>query len=558
MPWYRAGTVTVTNGSAVVTGANTDFVANTQQGEAFLGPDGRVYEIATVVSATQIILGSTYQGAPAGGQGFAISPTSSFARDLALGAAQLLNRYAGVADGIGAGLFPDGAVATPAFRFAADQDTGIFRFGENQLGLVAGGVRRVGVTSAGLVVTGNTELYADEFPIVAYGRNGIGTWYSGGYLAGQNSWNLRLNGLAPVFTATSEGNIGVGTLAPAKKFVVSNAGGLGFEISPADQAGSPTLFAYNRQTSQYAQLSYLASPHVFYNGGTEALRIDTTGNILIGTTTNPQGRRLIVNGANSDAGFEVRSPGVRSMIVSQVDVEGWNSSATSTYLGKNNGTGRSLNAGGTINASGADYAEYMWKAAGCGLIAKGDVCGVDHDGSLTKTWADAVSFVVKSTDPSLVGGDTWDVAVGPKPEQPGAEPQEPAAPETLADDADEAAMAAYHDAVAGYPAQLAAYQSAHAEWTAATAAYADALPVWEAAHEMARQCVDRIAFCGQVPVNVTGDFSVGDYIIAAANGGGIKAIAVAEADITFDQYRRRIGKVWAVRDGRAWIDVQHG
>ena len=59
-------------------------------------------------------------------------------------------------------------------------------------------------------------------------------------------------------------------------------------------------------------------------------------------------------------------------------------------------------------------------------------------------------------------------------------------------------------------------------------------------------------------MNVTGDFAVGDYIIAAANGSGIQAIAVPAADITFEQYRLRIGKVWAIRDGRAWIDVQHG
>ena len=42
MAWYRTGTVTVTNGSATVTGAGTDFVSNTQIGECFLGPDGRV------------------------------------------------------------------------------------------------------------------------------------------------------------------------------------------------------------------------------------------------------------------------------------------------------------------------------------------------------------------------------------------------------------------------------------------------------------------------------------------------------------------------------------
>ncbi|WP_112383583.1 hypothetical protein [Sphingomonas carotinifaciens] len=200
----------------------------------------------------------------------------------------------------------------------------------------------------------------------------------------------------------------------------------------------------------------------------------------------------------------------------------------------------------------------MLKAAGCGLIAKGDVCGVDRDGRLTKTWADAVSFVIKSTDPSLVGGDTWDADVGPKPEEPGVEPVEPSMPAPPAEDADDATIDAWRDAMAAYRAQVASYQAARAEWQKATDVYAKALPAWKAAHEKARQCVDRIAFCGQVPANVSGEFEVGDYIIAAASGAGIKAVAVKADDMILLQYMRRIGKVWAVRDGRAWIDVQHG
>lgn len=166
--------------------------------------------------------------------------------------------------------------------------------------------------------------------------------------------------------------------------------------------------------------------------------------------------------------------------------------------------------------------------------------------------------MIKSTDPSLVGGDTWDAEVGPKPEQPGTEPREPRLLAAPAEDADDATIAAWRDAMADYPAQVASYQAARAEWQKATDAYAKALPVWEAAHEKARQCVDRIAFCGQVPANVSGDFEVGDYIIAAASGAGIKAAAVKADDMTLPQYMRRIGKVWAIRDGRAWIDVQHG
>ena len=53
MAWYRAGLVAVTNGNGTITGTGTDFVSNTQPGEGFLGPDGRAYEIAQVVSATQ-------------------------------------------------------------------------------------------------------------------------------------------------------------------------------------------------------------------------------------------------------------------------------------------------------------------------------------------------------------------------------------------------------------------------------------------------------------------------------------------------------------------------
>ena len=121
--------------------------------------------------------------------------------------------------------------------------------------------------------------------------------------------------------------------------------------------------------------------------------------------------------------------------------------------------------------------------------------------------------MVKSTDPSLVGGDTWAAHLPPRPEQE-------------EDETDEA------------------FAAREAEWSAAL--------------EQARLCVDRIAFCGQVPCNVSGDFEVGDYIVAAASGAGIKAIAMKLDDMTMTQYARRLGKVWAIRDGRAWIDVQHG
>ena len=76
-------------------------------------------------------------------------------------------------------------------------------------------------------------------------------------------------------------------------------------------------------------------------------------------------------------------------------------------LRANSSTLRSLNAGGTINASGKDYAEYERLAPGISRIAKGDVVGFRADGLLTDRFEEAVRFGIKSTNPNLVGGDAW-------------------------------------------------------------------------------------------------------------------------------------------------------
>ena len=111
--WYRQGSVTVGNGSNVVTGAGTDFVSNAMNGDAFIGPDGRSYEISQVVSATEMRLVSGYQGASGGGQSYAIQPTQSYVRDLALEAGNLLVNFAAGRDGAGQGVPSGGFVAVP-------------------------------------------------------------------------------------------------------------------------------------------------------------------------------------------------------------------------------------------------------------------------------------------------------------------------------------------------------------------------------------------------------------------------------------------------------------
>ncbi|MGF3028106.1 hypothetical protein ACQVP2_35625 [Methylobacterium aquaticum] len=431
--------------------------------------------------------------------------------ELSLRALAILNTFGAVRDTVGQGMFPDGTLALPALRFIADQDTGARRVSDNVFSLVSGAVDRLLVKPEGVDLPTSTTTAAVTALTVRDASSGA---QGGVSIAGDMGGN-RNHGLW-MRMGYSDGLVGATDVV-----------------------------------ATVAVRGWVA--------GAERWRIDANGNLLVGTTS-ASNHLFAKSTTEGNPVFQIvaAASGTRVAQFNGTAQEGFNGARAALWLGKDSTTGRSGGFAGTVNASGADYAEYMLKAAGCGLIAKGDVCGVDRDGRLTKTWADAVSFVIKSTDPSLVGGDTWDAEVGPKPEQPGAEPVEPAPPVRLAADADDAAIAAWREAMAAYPAQFDSYQVAHAEWQKATDAYAKALPVWEAAHEKARQCVDRIAFCGQVPANVTGDFKVGDYIIAAASGAGIKAVAVKADDMTLAQYMRRIGKVWAIRDGRAWIDVQHG
>ena len=152
-----------------------------------------------------------------------------------------------------------------------------------------------------------------------------------------------------------------------------------------------------------------------------------------------------------------------------------NAANTIMRIGQANVTGRSINATGSINASGADYAEY--ESNNGLMIPKGAIVGFKADGTLTLTYSDAVRFGVKSTNPALVGGDVWED----------------------------------------------------------------------------RATVDRVAYSGKVPVNVTGA-APGGYIVAVDSGGAIGGAFVA--DPTFAEYKRAVGRVNRIlEDGRAEIAV---
>lgn len=263
-------------------------------------------------------------------------------------------------------------------------------------------------------------------------------------------------------------------------------------------------------------------------GGTLALTGDqsVSGLAYFGTTTSAgfgNSSRLTRAGGEGtnlidfDGGVEV------SLIIQAVSAAGGNSADTAARVGKNSVTNRSINAGGTVNGSGADAAEY--EPNGGLRISKGQIVGFTAQGVLTDRFDAALRFGVKSTDPHLVGGDTWG-----SEEKIGRRPHEP---QPLESDATEQEVQAHAQSVLQYQSDMAAF---------------------EARLEAARQLVDRIAYCGKVPCNVTGA-APGDYIVVVNDGsGGIKGLAVRFP--TFNQYRAAVGRVNRIlSDGRAEIAV---
>jgi hypothetical protein len=197
MPWYKAGTVSVTQNSNAVIGSGTAFIANSRVGDAFRGPDGGWYEVTNIASDTAMSIAPPYQGATSAGGAYALAPMQGYVKDSADALRALVNQFGGVLAVLGT------TPTTSGVRTALNlTDTGGLPEGTNKYYTDAR-VRAAVLT--GMITTDSSAVTATDAIIGAFGK--LQAQVSGKAAKGANNDITSLLGLT---TALGLGQGGTG------------------------------------------------------------------------------------------------------------------------------------------------------------------------------------------------------------------------------------------------------------------------------------------------------------------------------------------------------------
>jgi hypothetical protein len=236
------------------------FPINTQQ--VMISVNGVIQEPDPSGSAGFKLLGSNivFSSAPANGHAF-------FGTILA------------GADYVTAGSeFPDGSVTAPSFTFEADQDSGFFRIGSGDVGYSSNGVQILNYSGNGLTIASGKGLTVDTSTLHVDATNnkvGIGTTSPDRHLTVYAAATTRLN------------------------LKSANDSTVGIEFGDPDDINAGYI-AYDNSNNGFT---------VGVNGAGTKLTIDSSGRLLLGTTTEGSANadELTINTASGHGGITIRN-----------------------------------------------------------------------------------------------------------------------------------------------------------------------------------------------------------------------------------------------------------
>jgi len=201
-----------------------------------------------------------------------------------------------------------GSVGNPSLAFNADQDTGLFAIGANNLGVAIGGAKVLDVASTGLTVTG------------ALGATSLTSPASTNLTLAAGGTNQNV-----VLTPSGTGGVGIGTTTPSVNLEIKTTG------------SSTAALRLTDGNSRYAELRKASSNNAIelYNSYTNTLILSAdeggtktslmSGNVLIGTTSD--------TGLTGVGGLKINSSTAGSAGAGALVIEGGLAAGGASYFG---------------------------------------------------------------------------------------------------------------------------------------------------------------------------------------------------------------------------------
>jgi hypothetical protein len=199
---------------------------------------------------------------------------------------------------------PAGSAAAPSFSFDGDPNSGLYSAGADQVAISTGGSGRLFVDSLGRVTVTAASAPGltvnSSITLTGVGTSELTTSDASGlyltanagvfYLQGNNGFIFRgaaASSYAERLRITSAGNVGIGTTSPSRALHV-NAAGDHLKLTTATTgtgAGDGFDIKVNASTSQVDFLNYENSDIAFWTNVAERARIDSSGRLLVGTSS---------------------------------------------------------------------------------------------------------------------------------------------------------------------------------------------------------------------------------------------------------------------------------
>jgi hypothetical protein len=252
-----------------------------------------------------------------------------------------------------------GAVGTPSITTAGDTNTGIFFPAADTIAFAEGGAEVARFDSSGNFGIGSTPTAIGAYKVLEVnGTSGAyialkqgGTEYGNIYNNSTDGTSISASGARNVIFQTnaaermrinSSGNVGIGTSSPSGKLHVSG--------------GSNPQIVFDDAASRTYGIGVTSGVMSFYDvtGAAELMRIDSGGNLLVGTTTNYGTARTSINNSGAVLGLYCSgASGTTGMVIGKQSNDASTSQVLMQFLYNNGSSGL-----GQINGNGGSSAAF--------------------------------------------------------------------------------------------------------------------------------------------------------------------------------------------------------